>query len=151
MKNKDPRNLLEILTDPNTFTVGLTHASQIMGISRSTAHQSSAKTGYLCEGVPILYITTGSDHKTAVVSTEHLRLALGIKPKIVLKTTIKPVEKKPQFDAADSSRNIQLAINELRKQMANAESLDLDAIYDVIVNSVALLLSEVSIRKSNYV
>lgn len=68
----------EILTDPNRLTVTLTEAADILGIARSTAFYAALNSGQLMAGVPVLRIATGSNRERRVVSTAHLRAALGI-------------------------------------------------------------------------
>jgi len=69
MKN-DPVGLL---LDPTRASVSMTQAAAILGIARSSAHKAVRQTGRLCEGVPVLQVG-----KRQVVSTFHLRAALGI-------------------------------------------------------------------------
>jgi hypothetical protein len=73
-----PENLREILTDPNRLTVTVSEAADILGISRSTAFFAASSSGQLVAGVPVLRIATGSNRERRVVSTAHLRAALGI-------------------------------------------------------------------------
>jgi hypothetical protein len=70
--------LREILTDPNRLTISVAEAARILGIARTTAHYAYTHTGYLIEGVPVMTISTGSTRERRVVSTTHLRAALGI-------------------------------------------------------------------------
>jgi hypothetical protein len=51
----------------------MSQAAAILGIAKSTAHKVVHETGRLCEGVPVLRFG-----KRQVVSTFHLRAALGI-------------------------------------------------------------------------
>lgn len=67
-----------MLADPNRLTVSLTEAADILGISRSTAFYAANMTGQLTAGVPVIRIATGSNRERRVVSTAHLRAALGI-------------------------------------------------------------------------
>lgn len=71
-------SLREILTDPNRLTVTVSEAADILGISRSTAFYAASMTGQLTAGVPVLRIATGSNRERRVVSTAHLRAALGV-------------------------------------------------------------------------
>lgn len=72
------RSLVGILTDPNRLTVTISEAADILGIARTTAFVAAASTGHLVEGVPVLSIATGSRRERRVVSTAHLRAALGL-------------------------------------------------------------------------
>ena len=62
-----------LLTDPYKVTVSVSQAAAILGIAKSTAHAAYKATGFLMDGVPVLRIG-----KRRVVSTQHLRTALGI-------------------------------------------------------------------------
>lgn len=62
-----------LLTDPYKVTVSVSQAALILGIAKSTAHAAYKTTGFLMDGVPVLKIG-----KRRVVSTQHLRTALGI-------------------------------------------------------------------------
>jgi hypothetical protein len=62
-----------VLTDPNTLTVSLAVAAQLVGVARSTATDSHKRNGYLMPGVPVIRIG-----RRCIVSTSHLRAALGI-------------------------------------------------------------------------
>lgn len=74
----DTPSLRAILTDPNRITVTITEAADILGIARTTAFHAAATTGQLIAGVPVIRITTRSNRERRVVSTAHLRAALGI-------------------------------------------------------------------------
>ena len=63
----------DLLTDPSRVTVSVSQASRILGIAKSTAHNAYKSSGFLCPGVPVLRIG-----KRVVVSTAHLRAALGL-------------------------------------------------------------------------
>ena len=72
------RTMQELLNDPNVMTVTITDAARILGIARTTAHYAYTRTGHLIDGVPVITIWTGSSRERRVVSTAHLRTALGI-------------------------------------------------------------------------
>jgi len=65
--------LTDPLLDPDRRTVTIAEAARILGVSRSTAHAAHKSTGFLMAGVPVLRVG-----KRCVVSTAHLREALGI-------------------------------------------------------------------------
>lgn len=73
----DRQTLRGILTDPNRITVTITEAADILGIARTTAFYAASKTGQIIDGVPVIRITTRSNRERRVVSTAHLRAALG--------------------------------------------------------------------------
>ena len=62
-----------ILSDPNTHTVSLSVAAQLVGVARSTATDAHIRTGCLMPGVPVIKIG-----RRCLVSTTHLRAALGM-------------------------------------------------------------------------
>lgn len=64
-----------LLGDPNRLTISVTQAAAILGISKSTASHAYRTTtpGFIIEGVPVLRAG-----KRCVVSTTHLRRALGL-------------------------------------------------------------------------
>jgi hypothetical protein len=75
-ETKKPRtkpSARELLRDPETLTISVMQAAEILGISRSTASHQYRKTGYVIEGVRVL-----RSGKRCVVSTYELREALGI-------------------------------------------------------------------------
>ena len=74
----DKPSLLEVLTDPNRLTITVAEAAVMLGVARTTAHYAYTNTGYLIEGVPVITVSTGSTRERKVVSTAHLRAALGI-------------------------------------------------------------------------
>ena len=61
-----------LLQDPDRSTVTVSQAAAILGVSAATAHHAHRRSGYLIEGVPVLRCG-----RRCVVSTAHLRLALG--------------------------------------------------------------------------
>ena len=71
-------NQHELLHDPNRMTVSVTEAAAILGISRTTAYFAYSRSGCIVDGVPVLTIATGTRRERRVVSTAHLRRALGI-------------------------------------------------------------------------
>lgn len=75
---KNAETLHQILTDPNRLTISVAEAARILGIARTTAHYAYTNTGHLIAGVPVMTIATGSTRERRVVSTTHLRAALGI-------------------------------------------------------------------------
>lgn len=68
-------NLASLLLDPNRLTVSVAQAAKILGIAKSTASHAYRTTtpGFIIDGVPVLRAG-----KRCVVSTTHLRRALGL-------------------------------------------------------------------------
>jgi len=73
MTNKPSNNPLQLLNDPARVTVSVSQAATILGVARSTAHNNYTRTGYLCDGVPVMRVG-----RRCVVSIAHLRHALGL-------------------------------------------------------------------------
>jgi hypothetical protein len=73
MTNKSSNNPLVMLNDPGRVTVSVSQAAIILGVAKSTAHNSYKKSGYLCDGVPVMRVG-----RRCVVSIAHLRSALGL-------------------------------------------------------------------------
>lgn len=71
----EPRDLSPagLLADPYRVTVNMTQAAAILGIAKSTANNAYRTNGVLVDGVPVLRIG-----RRYVVSTSHLRAALGL-------------------------------------------------------------------------
>ena len=59
------------------------------------------------------------------------------------------MEFKKNVDTASIAMNVKYGIDELLEQMGKAEPMDFDTLTDVIVNAIALLMYEVSLRRSN--
>lgn len=70
---QNKNNPTALLLDPARVSVSMSQAAAILGIAKSTAHKVVKQTGRLCDGVPVLQFG-----KRQVVSTFHLRAALGI-------------------------------------------------------------------------
>jgi len=70
---KTQRTATELLNDPGLVTVSLAQASLILGVGRTTAHNTFKRTGYVTDGVPAIRVG-----KRIVISLAHLRNALGI-------------------------------------------------------------------------
>ena len=70
---KPQRTATELLNDPAIATVSLVQASLILGVGRTTAHNSFKRTGFVADGVPAIRVG-----KRIVVSIAHLRNALGM-------------------------------------------------------------------------
>jgi len=77
-KGHEKPSLRAILTDPNRITITITEAADVLGIARTTAFHAAATTGQIIAGVPVIRISTRSNRERRVVSTAHLRAALGI-------------------------------------------------------------------------
>ena len=71
--NSHKQNPAELLADPARVTVSVSQAAAILGVAKSTAHNTYKTTGFLCSGVPVLRVG-----KRCVVSVAHLRSALGL-------------------------------------------------------------------------
>jgi hypothetical protein len=67
------QNPVELLADPTRVTVSVSQAARILGVAKSTAHNTYKTSGFLCAGVPVLRVG-----KRCVVSVAHLRTALGL-------------------------------------------------------------------------
>ena len=67
------QNPVELLADPTRVTVSVSQAAAILGVAKSTAHNTYKTSGFLCAGVPVLRVG-----KRCVVSVAHLRTALGL-------------------------------------------------------------------------
>jgi hypothetical protein len=70
---KPQRTATELLNDPAIATVSLAQASLILGVGRTTAHNTFKRTGFVTDGVPAIRVG-----KRIVVSIAHLRNALGV-------------------------------------------------------------------------
>ena len=73
MNKQISQNPLQLLNDPDRVTVSVSQAATILGVARSTAHNNYTRTGYLCDGVPVMRVG-----RRCVVSIAHLRHALGL-------------------------------------------------------------------------
>ncbi len=70
----DEPSAIELLNDPDVFTISVKKAAEAIGVSRSTMAVAYRETGFIMEGVPVIYIG-----KRVMVPTRPLRQALGIK------------------------------------------------------------------------
>ena len=70
---KPQRTATELLNDPNIAPVSLAQASIILGVGRTTAHNTFKRTGFVADGVPAIRVG-----KRIVISLAHLRNALGL-------------------------------------------------------------------------
>tara|TARA_R110000868_G_scaffold5781_1_gene33919 strand:- start:1140 stop:1367 length:228 start_codon:yes stop_codon:yes gene_type:complete len=64
---------LEILNEPGRVVISVTDAAAVLGIAKSTAHNAYMRTGYLCDGVPVIRVG-----KRCIVSIAALKNALGL-------------------------------------------------------------------------
>jgi hypothetical protein len=64
---------MELICDKSIATISVMEASLILGIGRTTAHNSIKKTGCITDGVPVLRVG-----KRCVISLAHIRTALNL-------------------------------------------------------------------------
>jgi hypothetical protein len=77
MSPKAKRPPLDVLRDPDVFTISLVDAGKLLGIHRNTAYKA-AESGFLCEGVPVMIVEGRNHSRHFIVTTENLRNVLGV-------------------------------------------------------------------------
>ena len=73
---------IELIMDPNVFTVSVEVAARLLGIARQTAHFHYNNTGNIATGVPVIHVG-----KRVLVPTIPLRAALQIPEPVIKKAT----------------------------------------------------------------
>ena len=77
MSPRAKRPPLDVLRDPDVFTISLVDAGKLLGIHRNTAYKA-AESGFLCEGVPVMIVQGPGRSRHFIVTTENLRNVLGV-------------------------------------------------------------------------